>query len=119
MIAISTCSTRVREGIRESAANVNQLVPGAATLPNAVYGVHRGGQNQRSRPRKPPQRGASFGVNAFADYPAGQWLTGFYRTCSDLCAAMGETLDSLFGEEEANIAREALAENENDVKQAR
>jgi hypothetical protein len=57
------------------------------------------------------------GANAFADYPPGRWLAGFYRTCGDLCTAMGETLDSLFGEEEANAVRETLVENENDVKQ--
>jgi hypothetical protein len=57
------------------------------------------------------------GASTFADYPAGQWLAGFYRTCGNLCAAMGETLDNLFGQEEANVARETLIENENDVKQ--
>ena len=57
------------------------------------------------------------GANAFADYPSGQWLAGFYRTCRDLCMAMGQTLDDLFGQEEAKAAQEALVENENDVKQ--
>jgi len=57
------------------------------------------------------------GANTFADYPSGQWLAGFYRTCRNLCVAIGETLDGLFGYEEAKAAQEALVENEDDVKQ--
>jgi hypothetical protein len=57
------------------------------------------------------------GANAFGDYPSGQWLGGFYRTCTNLCAAMGETLVNLFGPEEAKSAQEILSENDNDLKQ--
>lgn len=57
------------------------------------------------------------GGAAFDEYPSSQWLAGFYRACNSLSAAMGESLTSLFGEDEANVANETLTENLNDVKQ--
>lgn len=57
------------------------------------------------------------GGAAFDEYPSTQWLAGFYRACNLLSAAMGESLTSLFGEDEASVANETLTENQNDVKQ--
>jgi len=56
------------------------------------------------------------GAAAFDEYPSSQWLGGFYRACKLLSAAMGETLTSLFGEEEAMVASEILTENQNEVR---
>lgn len=57
------------------------------------------------------------GAAAFEAYPANQWLAGFYKACHSLCAAMGESLTTLFGEEEANVATEIVAEDRIDTKQ--
>jgi hypothetical protein len=57
------------------------------------------------------------GGAGFAEYPASQWLAGFYRACRTLCVAMGESLTSLFGEDEADVANEALTEDAKDVRQ--
>ena len=56
------------------------------------------------------------GAAAFEEYPSSQWLTGFYRACNLLSTAMGESLTSLFGEEEAKFAEVMLAENRKNVK---
>jgi hypothetical protein len=52
---------------------------------------------------------------AFANYPSGQWLPGFYRSCFALAEALGETLDSLLGPDQARIAVEILQQSKNDV----
>lgn len=57
------------------------------------------------------------GGAAFDEYPPTQWLAGFYRACNLLSAAMGESLTSLFGKDEASVANETLTENLNDVRQ--
>ena len=57
------------------------------------------------------------GAAAFEQYQPKEWLPGFYRVSRNLAEAMGETLDSLFGNEEAKVAQETLAQNENDTKQ--
>ena len=56
------------------------------------------------------------GSAAFDEYPPSQWLVGFYRACSSLSAAMGESLTSLFGEDEAIFAEEILTENRDKIK---
>jgi len=57
------------------------------------------------------------GAASFDEYPSSQWLAGFYRACNSLSAAMGESLTSLFGEDEASVANETLTVNQNDVRQ--
>jgi hypothetical protein len=57
------------------------------------------------------------GGAAFDEYRPNQWLGGFYRACRSLTTAMGESLVSLFGEDEATVAAEVLTENQNDVRQ--
>jgi hypothetical protein len=57
------------------------------------------------------------GTAAFQEYPHGQWLVGFYRACRSLATCMGESLESLFGEEEAKAATQILDETQNEVKQ--
>jgi hypothetical protein len=56
------------------------------------------------------------GASAFEEYKPKQWLSGFYRVCDALTKAMGESLESLFGEEEASIARRILADTKTEVK---
>lgn len=56
------------------------------------------------------------GAAAFDEYPSKIWLAGFYRTCLLLTEAMGESLESLFGEEKGRSAREVLSQNEKGVK---
>lgn len=57
------------------------------------------------------------GGAAFDEYGPNQWLVGFYRACLSLATAMGESLSSLFGEEEAEAATAILTGNQNDVRQ--
>lgn len=57
------------------------------------------------------------GAAAFDEYRPSQWLAGFYRACRSLSTAMGESLESLFGGEEANVATEMLTSIQNDVMQ--
>ena len=57
------------------------------------------------------------GTNAFDQYQPKHWLVGFYGICRSLTNAMDESLDSLFGEDEANVAREILDEIQNEVRQ--
>lgn len=57
------------------------------------------------------------GSAAFAAYPTNQWIVGFYRCCQALSAAIGETLVSLLGEDEANVAAGLLAEDRNGTTQ--
>src|SRR5664280_197479 len=49
-------------------------------------------------------------------YRPGQWLASFYHVCSSLAAVLGESLESLFGEAEAEHALRVLAEDRANVK---
>lgn len=51
------------------------------------------------------------GVAAFQSYTPNRWLTGLYKACKALVTGMGESLETLFGEEEASIANEILTED--------
>lgn len=55
------------------------------------------------------------GAAAFNEYKTNQWLAGFYQICKSLCDAMFEELENVFGEEEAEIAVEVIAENKKEV----
>jgi hypothetical protein len=57
------------------------------------------------------------GTSAFEEYQPKQWLAGFYRACQSLTSAMGESLESLFGGDEAKVARQILDETQTEVKQ--
>jgi hypothetical protein len=57
------------------------------------------------------------GAAAFDEYPARLWLPGFYRVCRSLTGVLGESLESLFGVDEARIAGEILGETDKEVKQ--
>jgi len=57
------------------------------------------------------------GAAAFEEYPPRQWLAGFYHACRSLSGAMGESLVTLFGEDEAKAAIGTLLGNQNDVRQ--
>lgn len=48
------------------------------------------------------------GAAAFEEYPCKYWLNGIYACCDVLTAELNESLDQLFGTAEADIAREAL-----------
>jgi hypothetical protein len=56
------------------------------------------------------------GSAAFDEYPSKLWLAGFYRACRSLATAMGESLESLFGKQEAKAAIEILKDVQEDVK---
>lgn len=56
------------------------------------------------------------GADAFADYPPNIWLSQFYRACQSLAIVLGESLESLFGPEEAAAAQETLQESRDKVK---
>lgn len=51
------------------------------------------------------------GAAAFEAYPPSQWLTGLYKACRALATGMGESLETLFGEDEAKVAKDILAED--------
>jgi hypothetical protein len=55
------------------------------------------------------------GAASFEEYPSKLWLPGFYRASRSLASAMGESLDTLFGKEEARIAVEILDETQKKV----
>lgn len=57
------------------------------------------------------------GNPAFEQYPSKYWLVSFYRICRSLTSGMGESLESLFGIDEAKVARQILDETQNEVKQ--
>lgn len=58
------------------------------------------------------------GAAAFEEYPAKLWLPGFYRACRSLAKILGESLDSLFGKDEAKVATEILEETQKEVRQS-
>ena len=55
------------------------------------------------------------GSAAFEEYQSGQWLTGFYKVCDNLCEILGEDLENIFGEEEAQVARGIIIQNNKEV----
>jgi hypothetical protein len=55
------------------------------------------------------------GTSAFTEYPAKDWLVDFYRACRSLAESMGESLEGLFGKEEASVAAEALSQSHTEV----
>ena len=55
------------------------------------------------------------GAAAFEGYRSSQWLVRFYHACRSLTTVLGESLENLFGEEEAKFAEEMLAENRDSV----
>lgn len=57
------------------------------------------------------------GSAAFEEYQTGQWLAGFYKVCNNLSGILGEDLENIFGEEEAQIARGIIIENNKEVLQ--
>jgi hypothetical protein len=57
------------------------------------------------------------GEAAFAAYQTNQWIAGFYSACNSLCVSLGESLESLFGEDEAKVARTVLEGDRNATKQ--
>ncbi len=57
------------------------------------------------------------GGAAFSEYPMSAWLAGFYRSCDVLAKALGESLETVFGADEASIASKTIAANENDIRQ--
>jgi predicted RNA-binding Zn-ribbon protein involved in translation (DUF1610 family) len=56
------------------------------------------------------------GTAAFDEYKPDQWLVGFYHACQSLTDALGETLTSLFGKDEAEFAERLLAEDREELK---
>lgn len=57
------------------------------------------------------------GSAAFLTFPTQIWLPSFYRCCKILAEHQKETLESLFGVDEAKIANETLGKVEADVMQ--
>jgi hypothetical protein len=56
------------------------------------------------------------GAAAFEEYKSSQWLAGFYHACRSLTAVLKVSLTDLFGEQEAKLAEEMLAENRDNIK---
>lgn len=56
------------------------------------------------------------GIAAFDEYKTSEWIADFYHACQSLAISMGETLDSVFGEDEAKIANEILNANQENIK---
>lgn len=52
------------------------------------------------------------GSAAFIEYKTHQWVEGFYKCCKVLAEFLGETLESLFDEEEAKMAQVIIAGTE-------
>lgn len=59
---------------------------------------------------------AHTGAMAFKEYDSDKWLGGFFHVCLVLCESMGETLDSLFGQEIATEANERITTDKETVK---
>jgi hypothetical protein len=55
------------------------------------------------------------GAAAFMEYKHQQWIGGFYKCCKILAEAQGESLKSLFGQEEATTAEQIIQEVEVEV----
>jgi hypothetical protein len=56
------------------------------------------------------------GAAAFDQFNPSRWLVGFYHACQSLCTALGETLQALFGDDEAAFAEKLLTEDRNNLK---
>jgi hypothetical protein len=56
------------------------------------------------------------GTSAFAEYTTQKWIASFYRCCSVLATACGEDLVSVFGSDEANIAKATIQEFDQQVQ---
>jgi hypothetical protein len=56
------------------------------------------------------------GEPAFADLPTGIWLADFLRVCDLLLGHQGNDLESLFGPDEARVARQMLAESDEAIR---
>jgi transcription elongation factor Elf1 len=57
------------------------------------------------------------GGAAFEAYPPSRWLTGLYKACRSLTTGMGESLATLFGEDEAKVAEDIIAEDRTNTTQ--
>ncbi|EPF2682655.1 hypothetical protein ACSL9E_004311 [Vibrio vulnificus] len=55
------------------------------------------------------------GSAAFVEYKPQQWIGGFYKCCKVLAEAQGESLTSLFGEDEAHTAEKIIQELDGQV----
>ncbi|GAB3838208.1 hypothetical protein [Hymenobacter jeollabukensis] len=55
------------------------------------------------------------GSAAFLDYKTQYWIEGFYKCCKVLAESLGETLETLFDEEEAEVANLIISETETKV----
>lgn len=55
------------------------------------------------------------GTAAFLEYRTQHWIEGFYKCCKVLADSLGETLESIFGAEEAKAAELILKETETKV----
>lgn len=55
------------------------------------------------------------GAAAFLEYKTHQWIEGFYKCCKVLAESLGESLVTLFDEEEAKVAELVIAERESKV----
>ena len=56
------------------------------------------------------------GTAAFSEYSTQQWIAGFYKCCKTLAESQGESLTSLFGDDEAKTAENIIAEMAVEVK---
>lgn len=52
------------------------------------------------------------GTAAFIEYKTHQWIVGFYKCCKVLAEHLGETLETIFNEEEAKTALLMITETE-------
>ena len=50
------------------------------------------------------------GSAAFLEYPTQQWIAGFYKCCKILAESQGESLTSLYGDDEAQTAERIITE---------
>ncbi len=57
------------------------------------------------------------GASAFEDYTTQHWIVGFYRCCSALVEPLGESLSSLLGDAEADVAAGMVAAAQEEVRQ--
>lgn len=55
------------------------------------------------------------GAAGFEGYPTQHWIAGFYRCCFQLTSVLGESMDALFGAEEAAVADDVLKEVEQEI----
>ena len=56
------------------------------------------------------------GGGAFAEYNQDKWIGGFYLCCKVLSASMGETLVTIFGKDESEIAEALIVQDAEKVK---